>query len=37
LEDGLSYKDLVREEVEKNLIFVGFFICDSPLKRDTQK
>jgi hypothetical protein len=36
-EENENIKDVLREDVEKELIFVGFYICFSPLKRDTAK
>ncbi|EGR29218.1 hypothetical protein IMG5_160550 [Ichthyophthirius multifiliis] len=37
LEGNINFQEIQREEIEKELIFVGFFICDSPLKYDTQQ
>ncbi|CAK72470.1 unnamed protein product (macronuclear) [Paramecium tetraurelia] len=32
-----EYENQEREELEKNLVFRGFLICESPLKPDTQQ
>lgn len=35
--NGKNISELERTAVEKDLEFAGFFICDSPLKRDTAR
>ena len=36
LQVDLDFEEVLREDVEKDLVFCGFFICESPLKRDTK-
>ena len=37
IDSKTDFDSLERKDIENNLIFTGFYICDSPLKFDTKK